>query len=185
MTCPKSKTAFYNISLNQGSSYTLPIVLKDGEGQAIDLTGFTAAMQVRIVPEAEDYIDELTTENGRITIEAEAGRLWGTGLSPGSLSVLIPRVGGTLGAARGVQESLGAFPLLGPVPQTRPPGLTATLSFGSLLTPHRLGAVRPRDHGCPLQAPAPAPLGLSIPPPRPPTLRDPPGTGGSVPSPIP
>ena len=75
MTCPKSHTAFYNISLNQGSSYTLPIVLKDGEGQAIDLTGFSAAMQVRIVPEAEEYIDELTTENGRIVIFAEAGRL--------------------------------------------------------------------------------------------------------------
>lgn len=68
--------------------------------------------------------------------------------------------------------------MLGPVPQTRPPGLTATLSFGSLLTPHRLGAVRPQDRGCPLQAPAPTPLGLSIPPPRPPTLRDPQGREG-------
>ena len=75
MACSSSKTATYAIKLNQGSSYTLPLVLKDGEGALIDLSGYSAAMQIRIVPEAEEVIDELSTDNGRIVIDAENGKL--------------------------------------------------------------------------------------------------------------
>lgn len=75
MACNASKTATYAIKLNQGSTYTLPLILKDGEGALIDLSGYSAAMQIRIVPEAEEVIDELSTDNGRIVIDAENGKL--------------------------------------------------------------------------------------------------------------
>lgn len=75
MACNSTKTATYAIKLNQGSSYTLPLVLKDGDGNLVNLSGYSAAMQIRIVPEAEDVIDELSTGNGRIVIDAENGKL--------------------------------------------------------------------------------------------------------------
>lgn len=75
MACNSTKTATYAIKLNQGSTYTLPLILKDGEGALIDLSGYSAAMQIRIVPEAEEVIDELSTDNGRIVIDAENGKL--------------------------------------------------------------------------------------------------------------
>lgn len=49
-------------------------VIRDGSAQDIDLTGFTAKMQLRPYHGAKKVYDELTTENGRLRIEG--GRIF-------------------------------------------------------------------------------------------------------------
>ncbi len=67
----------YSFEMNQGSDYTIPIRLQDSTGTAINLTGYSARMQVRRTAGACAVIDELSSEGAeaRITIEAEGGRL--------------------------------------------------------------------------------------------------------------
>lgn len=68
---------------------------------------------------------------------------FGNGSFPGSLQCPDPGWVGTLGAARGVQESGGHSPCWVPFPKHGPQGSHSNpLSFGSLLTPHRLGVGR-------------------------------------------
>lgn len=40
-------TAKYDFTINQGSTFTLPLVWKDSEGVPLDLTGLTPKMQIR------------------------------------------------------------------------------------------------------------------------------------------
>ena len=63
----------YDIVVDQGSDKNLPLTFKDSDGNLLDLNGYAAAMQVRKTIEAAEAADELTTENGRITIDADAG----------------------------------------------------------------------------------------------------------------
>ena len=69
----------YNIKIERGTDYSLPIRWgknnTSGVFEPYDLTGCTARMQVR-----EDYdslatLDSLTTENGRIELDALNGKL--------------------------------------------------------------------------------------------------------------
>lgn len=66
--------ATYNFELPQGTDLTVPFVLKTKEG-VLDLTGYTAAMQVRQNARSETAIDTLTTENDRIVIDSSEGRV--------------------------------------------------------------------------------------------------------------
>lgn len=71
-------TAKLNICINQGATFQLPMTWReqneDGTaGDAIDLTGYTARMQVREELEDAATLIELTTENGRITLNDEVG----------------------------------------------------------------------------------------------------------------
>lgn len=65
----------YNITVLQGSDKTINIVVKSDGTTPDDLTGYTAKMQVRETPTDETVLDELTTENGRITITAIEGKI--------------------------------------------------------------------------------------------------------------
>ena len=65
----------YNIEILQGSDKTISIILKDDNGDVINLTGYTSAMQVRSNVRNETVLDELTTENSRIIITALSGKL--------------------------------------------------------------------------------------------------------------
>lgn len=76
----KCETAELDICINQGSTFYLPLMWheknEDGtKGDAIDLTGFTARMQIRENVEDAAFIIELTTENGRIELNNPTGAI--------------------------------------------------------------------------------------------------------------
>jgi hypothetical protein len=68
-------TAEYDITIRQGSTYRLPIIWKDSNGEPINLTGYVARMQVRPGVCSPDVIVELTTANGRITLGGSTGTI--------------------------------------------------------------------------------------------------------------
>lgn len=68
------KSTGFPITVVQGEDFNWPITYKDQDGDAVDLTGYTAAMQIRKTPLSEDPpIVDLTTENGGISIDGENG----------------------------------------------------------------------------------------------------------------
>lgn len=66
--------AVHNFSLDQGSDKVVYFVLRDKSGP-IDLSGYSAAMQVRRYAFSEAAIDTLTTCNGRLLIDGPAGEI--------------------------------------------------------------------------------------------------------------
>ena len=70
----------YDFSIPQGTDKTITFVLsattsgKDTPTKP-DLTGCTAAMQLRQKYESSLAVDTLTTENGRLEIDADAGKI--------------------------------------------------------------------------------------------------------------
>lgn len=65
----------YNLTVEQGSTFNLTLVYKDQRGYVIDLTGYTARMQMRATVGASTTVLDLTTANGRIAIEGAAGKI--------------------------------------------------------------------------------------------------------------
>lgn len=72
----------YNITCQQGSTFTRSITLKypDPESPSADptyllwdFTGYTARMQVRRTIDSSTILISLTTENGRITLGSASG----------------------------------------------------------------------------------------------------------------
>lgn len=65
----------YNITIEQGATFRLSLVWKDGAGSPVNLTGYTARMQVRrSYPDTSTQLN-LTTENGGITLGGAAGTI--------------------------------------------------------------------------------------------------------------
>ena len=62
----------YHIKMDQGSTFSLVLTYKDSDGNVIDLSGYTARMQMRRNHQDDSLID-LTTENGRIALGGVAG----------------------------------------------------------------------------------------------------------------
>ena len=63
----------YNFLAEQGATLARTILYTDADEVETDLTGFTAAMQVRPTAASATVILELTTENSRITLGGAAG----------------------------------------------------------------------------------------------------------------
>lgn len=63
----------YPICLNQRATFVLPILYEYDDGDPIDITGYTAIMQVREFIDDDDVILEASTENGYITMDEENG----------------------------------------------------------------------------------------------------------------
>jgi hypothetical protein len=63
----------YNLTVYKGTTFELKPVWKIG-GTPVDLSGYTADMQVRYATDTS-IIVELSTANGRITIDAAYGRV--------------------------------------------------------------------------------------------------------------
>lgn len=63
------QAAQYDFVLDQGSDFAVPIEFYDAEDKQMDLSGFTARMQIRTSAGSGKVSDELTTENGRLSIE--------------------------------------------------------------------------------------------------------------------
>ena len=67
--------AQHNFTIEQGATTVKPFIWKSSDGSAINLTGYTARMQVRRNYASADVLLEATTENGRLQIEPSAGRI--------------------------------------------------------------------------------------------------------------
>jgi hypothetical protein len=71
MSCSIAGT--YNITCNQGATFSRTITWTDSAKNAIDITGYTARMQVRTAANAASTVLELTTSNNRISLGGAAG----------------------------------------------------------------------------------------------------------------
>ena len=58
----------YDILILQGETFQKKITWKDSSGNEIDLTGYSAKMQIRTAVTGGTIITELSTENGKIVI---------------------------------------------------------------------------------------------------------------------
>ena len=71
----------YNMTIEQGSTFKLSLVYKDSNNAAVDLSGYSARMQIRSTLSASTKLLEVTT--------AEVDRLWIVP-SAGQLNIKIP-----------------------------------------------------------------------------------------------
>lgn len=65
----------YNFEIEQGSTLDKVFLWKDPLGNPINLSGYSARMQVRSKVTSEDVLLELTTENGGITLGGGQGTI--------------------------------------------------------------------------------------------------------------
>jgi hypothetical protein len=66
--------AVYDITIEQGATFKLVLTWKDDAGALMDLTGYTARMQVRpSIADTNPPLLNLTTENGAITLGGATG----------------------------------------------------------------------------------------------------------------
>jgi len=63
----------YNVLIDQGSTYTLALTYKDSSGAAINLTGYTAAMQIRDTVNSATTQLSLSSPSSGIVITAATG----------------------------------------------------------------------------------------------------------------
>lgn len=61
-----------NIQIYVGATFALTLTWLDGDGEPIDLTGYTAAMNV---VNGQDIVISLSTANGRISLGGLAGTM--------------------------------------------------------------------------------------------------------------
>ena len=64
----------YNTVIDQGADWYLNVTYNDPAGTPIDITGYTAALQIRTSPLARTYVLSLTDGDG-ITITGDEGLL--------------------------------------------------------------------------------------------------------------
>ena len=65
----------YDFTIEQGTTLTKEFIYKDSFGIPIDLTGFTARMQLRPTVASESVLLDLTTENGGIVLGGATGEV--------------------------------------------------------------------------------------------------------------
>jgi hypothetical protein len=63
----------YNITIDQGATYTLALNYKDSAGTAINLTGYTAAMQLRSTYASTEAALSLSSPSNGIVITGATG----------------------------------------------------------------------------------------------------------------
>lgn len=65
----------YDLTIYVGATFSRRVVWKDGAGALVDLTGYTARMQIRSSVRNPDVLVALTTENSGITLGGTAGTI--------------------------------------------------------------------------------------------------------------
>lgn len=65
----------YDLEILQGETYSKQFIWKDSAGVEVNLTGYTARMQVRQSKASDTVLLELTTANGRIALGGSAGTI--------------------------------------------------------------------------------------------------------------
>ncbi len=64
-----------DLKIEQGATYQHPFAWKDNNGTPIDITGWTARMHIRSSVSDDVVLMELTTGNGRITLDGPEGKV--------------------------------------------------------------------------------------------------------------
>ena len=64
----------YDMTIEQGATFYLPLTYSDSNGSAIDLSTYTAMLQVRRTP-TTPVVTELSTENDRIVLGGADGSI--------------------------------------------------------------------------------------------------------------
>lgn len=67
--------ATYDFEIEQGATLIKPIVWNDSTGAPVNLTGYTAKMQVRQSVASEEVLLELSTTNGKIQLTPLTGTI--------------------------------------------------------------------------------------------------------------
>ena len=67
--------ATVNLIIEQGTTFDQTFIWQDETSNPIDLTGFTAQMQIRESVTSPEVIIELSTSNGRIVLGGTAGTI--------------------------------------------------------------------------------------------------------------
>ena len=67
--------AIYNMLVDQGATFSRVLTYKDDAGNPVNLTGYTARMQVRDTYDAAGVALNLTTENGGIALGGALGTI--------------------------------------------------------------------------------------------------------------
>lgn len=68
-------SGIYNITIEQGATFSRTITVTNPDETPYDLTGFTARMHIRRDVSASSIMMQLTTENGRILLEGSDGEV--------------------------------------------------------------------------------------------------------------
>jgi hypothetical protein len=63
----------YNVTIDQGADWYLDVNYDQPNGSPVNLTGYTAALQLRSLPEDPTAVLTLTTANGGIAITGATG----------------------------------------------------------------------------------------------------------------
>lgn len=66
-------SANLDLTIEQGSTFSIDIAVINSSGSAIDLAGYTARMSIKRSAAESAALIELTTENGNIMIDSAAG----------------------------------------------------------------------------------------------------------------
>lgn len=77
----------YDFTIYQGATFSRILTWKDGNEDPVDITGFTARMQIRESVDAADPFLSLTTENGGIALGGAAGTITLTISSTGTAAL--------------------------------------------------------------------------------------------------
>lgn len=85
----------YNINAEQGATYSKLFTLTNSAGDLIDLTGYTARLQVREKYSSEVKLLDLTTENGGIALGGAAGTVTVLATATQMAAITVPDLPGT------------------------------------------------------------------------------------------
>ena len=69
------KAGTLHLTIEQGATFNPVLTWKDQAGTPIDLTGYTARMQIRATVDSSTVIHELSTANGELTLGGTAGTI--------------------------------------------------------------------------------------------------------------
>jgi len=73
--------AAHDITIEQGATFVLNLVWRDANDALINISGYTARMQVRATHRSEVKLLDFTTENGAITLGGALGTIAVVGLA--------------------------------------------------------------------------------------------------------
>jgi hypothetical protein len=65
----------YNLTIEQGATFRRTLTVKDSAGLVVNLTGYTARMQIRPEIDSSTVMVSLTTANGGITLGGALGTI--------------------------------------------------------------------------------------------------------------
>lgn len=83
----------YNLNIDQGATLSVVATWKDSNGTPVNLTGYTARLQVRNDFAAGSAVLSLTTENGGIALGGTAGTVTLSAAATATAALSAPYVG--------------------------------------------------------------------------------------------